>query len=163
MINPESFHRDVRKTLKPFLKKYFDGGNHTFGAKSIVFPEVDIHFRRPQLGAALTKPLIAIDEYDILKQTRKATKTGMISYEDHPMRFLIFTASTNLNWADHDNVANLLHMLFFSAASELGAAGMRVVRVGNTLPIPLDASQEYHVSQRIVTFRITQNFAHPVA
>lgn len=153
MINGETFDRDFRTALKEFLETYFDGDTHDFGDKSIDFPEVDISFDRPQFSGGLARPHINIELYDDTGTKRKATGAGMTKQIQQPCRFLIYTADTKGIWDVNKNVSDLLDFIFNIAAAELAADGLKTMRVGGAVPVHLDASQEYQITQRIIRFK----------
>ncbi|MBE7466760.1 MAG: hypothetical protein HS116_25095 [Planctomycetes bacterium] len=157
MLNGGAIQSGFRSALKTFLESYFDGAEHSFGGDEIEFPECGIVFDRPQAGANLDKPLIHIERIPDRASISKVSVAGQKRDTQIPAYVRVHTA--NKNWAVNDHIQDLLELALHGAAHQLAAAGVKVRRVNNSIPLALHPSQEIEVSQRIVIFRVFADFA----
>lgn len=157
MINAATFSREMRKQFGVMLRKYFDGTYHTFGQQPIKFPNCDVVFDRPQFGAPITKPVIYCEGFQDRSVYRKKNDVGIVEIFEQPYRFIVFTADKGKIWDVNFNVADLIGVVLNGGAPELDQ-DIRVIRVATAVPIALDPSQEFQVTQRMAIFKIKVQF-----
>ena len=157
MIEGGATQEGFRSAVTEFLASYFDGAEHSFGGDEIEFPACDITFDRPQAGADLTKPLIHVERIPDKGAISKASLAGKKRDSEIPAYMRVHTA--NKNWAINDRIQDLIELALHGAAHELAESGVKIKRIGNSIPLALHPSQELEVSQRIVIFRVFADFA----
>ena len=158
-MNANNYQREMRGALATFMAKYFNGTNHLFGSETIAFPDADILQDRPQFGAQLPKPAIYVDlGIEPRPVDRRVTGAGTRRREDIPLRIAVFTSDVRRQWPDNDRIQELLGTIFDGAAGEIAASGLKVMQVGGSSKLHLDASQQWQVSQRVVTVRVVLDY-----
>ncbi|OHB80555.1 MAG: hypothetical protein A2W31_06895 [Planctomycetes bacterium RBG_16_64_10] len=157
-LAPQTLRRDVRTAFNTFLTKYFNGANHTVNGVAVSFRTCTINFQRPQIGPVLTYPLIVVEEVGDSSRGRFATKLGVRDVKRCAYRFLVFTTDIDKHWDINDNVQDLLETLLNGAAHELGLTGLHPVSVPHSVAWPGDPSQEFQISQRVVTFAVNVEY-----
>jgi len=157
-IDPNTLNVSMREELITFLRAYFDGTEHAFGGEAVEFPDCSVMLDRPQFDVSLGKPVIFLDTLEPRSLDRKASTAGMRQRFDIPMRFAVYTSDSKKSWKVNDQIQDCLGVVFNGAPAELGSVGIKTRAVGGPVKIHLDASQEWQVSYRIVTFRVALEY-----
>ena len=157
-IDPSTLNASMREELLEFLGAYFDGTDHAFGGESVEFPDCTVTLDRPQFDKTLSKPSIFLDTLEPRSLDRKASAAGMRQRFDIPMRIAVYTSDSKKSWKVNDQIQDCIGVVFNGAPAELGAEGIKTRAVGGPVKIHLDASQEWQVSYRTVTFRVALEY-----
>lgn len=153
-MNPQTLEKDIITALKTFFGTYFDGATHSFGGTDLTFPECDIAFGRPQLGAAFTKPRIQMSLLPDQEQYQKAKSGGGFYYMiRRPMMIHVITNDVKGLWDTCDNVQNLIGVILNGARADLTALGLKVIRLGMPVQAIYDETHDRQISRRTCLLR----------
>lgn len=158
-IAAQTFARDWRTAWNTVLNNYFDGSAHSFGGSGMSFPDCDVVFDRPQLGAHLTKPLIYVSSLSgRTVQRRTADGGGFYKREEIPTVLTVFTADKGDIWADNYNVQDLLEVVLSGAGGDFHALGVRITNVDAAIALNFGPSHDIQATQRIVATQVSVDY-----
>jgi hypothetical protein len=150
VVLPQTFEANCQKAWSELFTGYFDGLSHTIGDLSLVFPDCDLKFKRQQLPRTMAKPMIIVQKMPSQPDRNFAKFKGIVIESHVRWKIVVVTADAGKIWRVNDQITDLVGLIINGARPELAKSGMKIVEVGQSVPV---SDPEYQVSQRDVRVR----------
>ena len=158
IVTPDAIEAKIKLALYQFLSMFFNGTSHQVGVGDpLLFPSVDLKFKREQLPAILPRPRIQVMALRGKPERIWQKRRGYDVRTEGTWRFLAYTADRTDNWLVNDQVQERLGILFRTARFHLAKSGLRVLEVDRPVAMP-DGEHEYQVSYRDVRLTVVVGY-----